>query len=138
MLRPTVHCLSSCNGDCVYCAVQTGYFNIIRPVLLFMAASCLRRLVDGFSSRRRRLDPASVLVDLWWTERHWHRTVSQYFSFHMLVSVTRRANGQAWEPSQEQCSYGNRGELDGKILSLGLCVFCMDLGTNSGHLSTQH
>jgi len=124
--------------ETVYCAVRTRYLNKIRSVLLFMVAPCLRRLDAGFSSRRRRLETASVRVDFWWTEWHWDRTVSQYFSFHLLVSVTRRAKGQFWEPSREQFSYGNRGESDRKILSLGLCVFCVDLGTNSDYFSTQH
>jgi hypothetical protein len=54
--------------ETVYCAVRTEYFNIIRSLLLFIATPCFRRLVAGFSSRRRRVDPASVRVDLWWTE----------------------------------------------------------------------
>ena len=112
-----------CEVWTVYCEVRTEYLNIIRSGLLFMAAPCRRRLVAGFSSRRRWLDPVSFRVHLCWTEWHCDRTVSLYFSTRLLVSVTRRANEQAWEPPQEQCFHVNRENWTEKYCHLVFVCF---------------
>jgi hypothetical protein len=40
----------------------------------------------------------------------------------LYVVFSRRTKGEAWEPSKQQCSFGNRGALYRKVLSLFSCI----------------
>ena len=43
---------------------------------------------------------------------------------HLHVALTRRKNGEAWRPSKKQRSFGNRGTLNRKVLSLFSDLTC--------------
>jgi len=74
------------------------------------------------------------LWDLWWTEWHWDNFFFEYFLSSLLVwyhqfsilifmymymlVLPEGQTAEAWEPSKPQCSLGNRGALDRKVLSL--------------------
>lgn len=45
-----------------------------------------------------------------------------HYNLHLLVALPRKTNGQAWEPSLNQCSFGNREKLDRTTLSFFFCL----------------
>jgi hypothetical protein len=90
----------------------------------------IRQLVAGISSRRPDFDPRSVhvrfVVDKVALGQVFFR-VLRFFpcvSFHQCSILTIYTllllgqTGEAWKASKKQCSFGNRGPLDRKEVSL--------------------
>jgi hypothetical protein len=62
---------------------------------------------------------------------------SQYFYcyvFIYMLLLTEEQTGETWEPSKMHCSFGNRGILDRKVLSLVLLASTEVTDTAERHL----
>jgi hypothetical protein len=101
----------------VYCAVRTEPINGIQIIVV-----CLSPLSPEFDPRA---DHMRFVV-----EGHWDRfspssSVSSLpLSFHQccivifinVVLLPEGKTGEGWKPSKTQCSFGNRGALDRRVL----------------------
>jgi hypothetical protein len=64
--------------ECVYCAVRTGYLNMI-PVNFSLFRQC-----RGLSSRRPRFDPTADYWDLWWINRYWKMFIFRVLQLYLV------------------------------------------------------
>jgi hypothetical protein len=119
--------------ECVYCVVRTESLNIIQ-IILYLAVPWRRLLVAGLSSWRHGFYLNSVHVRFgvdrgvlgqFFQRVHWFSFVSFiqplfYTHFHLHVVLTGGQTGKTWEHYKKQCSFGNWGALDKKVLSFKL------------------
>jgi hypothetical protein len=114
-------------------SVRRDKCEIARPITcrdsVIRAVPWLRRFVADFSPPRTGCDPRPAQM-MCGGQRSIGTGFPPLLPFLISVSFQRcsmliyklflpgRQNGEAWEPSKKQCSFGNRGALDSRVLSL--------------------
>jgi hypothetical protein len=122
-------------AECVYCAVGTRSLYVVQVSLnLSRAVPWFRWLVAGLLPRKPRFGPWPIHVKFVADKLPLGRLLLTvgilqfspvsiipplpHTHLHLNVALTTRTKGEAWEPSENQCSIVNRGALDRTVLSL--------------------